>query len=61
MAIKTDILELIKMIDEIPCLCETWRKAYKGSAAKSPDCPKCNWIDEKILEELKNKYEVEIE
>ncbi len=44
--------ELVEALEEIPCLCH---EVYKARNLRDPECPKCNWIDEKLIKKYKEK------
>lgn len=45
-----EIKLLLDMIDEIPCNCN---EMYTLRKLSSPDCPRCNYIDEDIVANAK--------
>jgi len=47
---KKEIKLLLDMIDEIPCNCDGM---YISRQLSSPDCPRCNYIDEEIVANAK--------
>jgi len=47
--------DLIKMIDDIPCICHS---AYKDRKLTDPHCPRCNWIDEDTVNRVKNNLKL---
>lgn len=44
--------ELMEMIKIIPCTCH---EGFKSRNLTDPVCPRCNWIDEDLVNRLVNK------
>lgn len=49
--LKICLIELLDMIDCIPCTCI---EAYSKRSLIAPDCPRCNWIDYDTVQKIKN-------
>jgi hypothetical protein len=49
--LRENIIDLINMIEAIPCTCGS---VYKDTKFISPDCPKCNWINDSIVDRIKS-------
>ncbi len=41
--------DTLEMINGIPCHCND---GYKSRGLTDPDCPRCGWIDEDIVQKL---------
>lgn len=50
-----DIKELLQMISEIPCTCD---KMYTDRGLCAPDCPRCNWIEDNIVNKVSERFNV---
>lgn len=47
--INKDINDLLEMIRIIPCQCH---EGFKDRGLVDPDCPRCNWIDENMVNKV---------
>ena len=45
-----DVRSLLRVIDAIPCTCDD---AYECRDLTDPGCPRCNFVDEDTVEEVR--------
>ena len=47
--VRADVKELLEMITDIPCTCD---KMFTDRGLCAPDCPRCNWIEDDIVNKV---------